>query len=258
MPKDSALSVKPGVTLSVVSHGDSQKVAMLLESLRAHEPGRQFQIILTDNLGKELPDIEGNAGGSIEIIRNERPQGFARNHNQAFKLARTDYFCILNPDVIFPDEVFDRLISTVEMSGADVVAPLIVDSGGSVQDSFRALPRPLDLVRRRLPGYHPSPIPPDAGGLVRPEWIAGTFMLLKNETYGQISGFDEKYHLYFEDVDFCTRARLLGLRLLVDTRVQLQHDAQRTSQKSLRYLLWHLRSAIRFYSSGVYRRAIRM
>lgn len=247
----------PSLTLSIVSHGDSARVLRLLDSLHAAEPNRCFQILLTDNLGQELPEINSAAGDNLTILRNQKPQGFARNHNEAFRRAETDLFCILNPDIVFTQPVFDRLVFLIESAKADIAAPLLVDSLGTLQDSFRLLPTPLDIVRRKLPGYQFSPLPADADGLIRPDWIAGMFMMLKCETYQAINGFNEKYHLYYEDVDLCIRARSVGLKLLVDPGVQIQHDARRASRDNLMYLLWHVQSAIRFYRSSIYRQAIR-
>ena len=122
------------------------------------------------------------------------------------------------------------------------------------QDSFRDFPTPFEVLRRRLPGYRFTPPPVDNTGLVKSDWIAGIFMLMRSETYRRINGFDEKYHLYFEDVDFCARARLAGLKVLVDTNVRVQHDAHRASRKKLIYLFWHIQSAFRFFTSPVYKR----
>jgi hypothetical protein len=47
----------------------------------------------------------------------------------------------------------------------------------------------------------------------------------------------------------------MGLSMLVDTHLRIQHDASRASRKVLRYMLWHLDSALRFFTSSVYRRA---
>jgi N-acetylglucosaminyl-diphospho-decaprenol L-rhamnosyltransferase len=249
-------SNEPLVTISIVSHGDAEKIGRLLKSLQTCELNRQFRVILTDNQGDNLPEFDSSPGTSFVILRNPHPRGYAWNHNQAFRLVETSYFCILNPDVLFQQEVFGRLISLLETGQADIVAPLIVDSMAVIQDSFRGLPTPMDIVRRKLPGYCLVPIPPDAEGLVRPDWMAGIFLLLKSETFRRIKGFDDRYRLYFEDVELCTRARLEGLKLLVDTGIRIQHDARRASRKNIRYLLWHIQSAIRFFTSPVYKQAL--
>jgi GT2 family glycosyltransferase len=226
-----------------------------LNSICKFEQAKLIQIIVTDNLGYEISEIDDSPWLSLEILRNENTLGFARNHNQAFRLATGQYFCILNPDVIFKEDVFRPLIKLMKNERADIVAPRIEDSSTALQDSYRKFPTPIQIVQRRLPGYRFSPLCPDASGLIQPDWIAGIFMFMETKTYCDLNGFDEKYRLYFEDVDFCARAQLAGLNLLVDTNVHVQHDAQRSSRKKLIYLFWHLQSAYRFFISPVYRKA---
>ncbi|MGB7875135.1 MAG: hypothetical protein WBL25_12185, partial [Anaerolineales bacterium] len=118
-------------------------------------------------------------------------------------------------------------------------------------------PTPVEIVLRRLPGNRYSPPPTEPSGLVKPDWIAGIFMLMESDTYRKIKGFNEKYRLYFEDVDFCARAQLADLKLVVDTNVHVRHDAHRASRKKFIYLLWHIQSAIQFFTSSVYKRVIK-
>ncbi|MBT7088606.1 glycosyltransferase family 2 protein, partial [bacterium] len=162
------------------------------------------------------------------------------------------YFCILNPDIIFTEPIFSALIEHLEKNPA-IISPLIVDEKNTLQDSFRKFPTPLAILKRKLPAYSFSPLAPDITGIIHPDWIAGMFMLMRSENYKKLEGFDERYHLYFEDVDLCARARYLGLLPLVDTNLHIQHDAQRSSRKNFRYLLWHIQSAVRFFSSKVYK-----
>ena len=240
----------PLVTLSIVSHGDAEKISHLLDSLQKHEKTKQFQLILTDNLKDELPDFDPRPWTSLHILRNARQMGFAQNHNNAFKLVEGNFFAILNPDLIFEQPVFERLIDSLRAHQADLVAPKIVDSS-------RTLPTPFEIIRRRLPSYKFKAFQPDLGGMIQPDWMAGMFWLMDSDVYRQLGGMDERYRLYFEDVDFCTRARLQGLKLLVDSNVQVRHDAQRSSRRNLYYLFLHTWSALRFFTSPVYRQILR-
>jgi GT2 family glycosyltransferase len=81
------------------------------------------------------------------------------------------------------------------------------------------------------------------------------FWIMRAATYRQLGGMDTGYRLYFEDVDFCTRARLQGVQVLVDSQVRIRHDARRDSRRKLFYLYLHTRSALQFFASPVYRRA---
>lgn len=244
----------PLVTVSIVSHGNSEQVLRLLESLCTYEQASSIQVIVTDNLGYEVQEMDEGPWSSLSILRNEQKLGFASNQNRAFQLAKGKYFCVLNPDVLFEQKVFFSLIELLESGQADIVAPLIVDVKHIPQDSFRDFPTPFELLRRRLPGYRYSPPPKDDAGLARPDWVAGMFMLMKSETFRAVNGFDEKYHLYFEDVDFCARARLSGMKIMVDTNIRVQHNANRASRKKARYLFWHVQSAVQFFTSPVYKK----
>jgi len=245
----------PFVTVSIVSHGDSEKVLRLLESVRLFEKTNLIQVILTDNLGRELPDVDNSSWHSLKILRNERSRGFAKNHNRAFQLAEGKFFCLLNPDVVFLQPVFIQILRQIETSQADIIAPLVVDSKDRVQDSFRDLPTPIEIILRRLPGFTFGSTIVEPNKVIRPDWLSGLFLLMQKETYQKLNGMNEKYRFYFEDVEFCTRARLMGLKLLVDTAIRIQHDAHRASRKNLIYLLWHIQSAIRFFTSPIYKEA---
>jgi GT2 family glycosyltransferase len=246
----------PLVSISVVSHAHRAELQDLLDSLARHEPARRLQLIITDNLGRDLPALDDSRWHSLTMLRNDRQRGYAENHNLAFRHARGEYFCVLNPDVDFQGATFEPLIRRLAERHAGVAAPLIVDSRGEIQDSFRGLPSPWDLWRRRLGAGTFDPAIPQ-GGIVRPDWIAGIFMLFRTEIFSALGGFDARYRLYFEDVELCTRARLVGLSIVVDTHVRLRHDARRASARPGRHQLWHALSAARFFASDVYRSARR-
>jgi GT2 family glycosyltransferase len=83
-------------------------------------------------------------------------------------------------------------------------------------------------------------------------------MLMRTSLYAGLGGMDARYRLYLEDVEFCTRARLAGFKILVDPALRLQHDARRASRTEFIYLAWHIGSAFRFFTSPVYRQARRL
>ena len=245
---------QPLISISVVSHGDGTVLRNMLESLARHESPDQIQLLVTDNLRDDLGDIPPTPWQSVVMLRPDRARGYAANHNAAFQKASGPYFCVVNPDVLFLEAVFSQLIRRVDTGDGQIAAPLIVDSHGVVQDSFRRLPSPWELVRRRA-GLTAAVVTPASGALLHPDWIAGIFMLMRKETFERLGGFDPRFRLYFEDVDLCTRARLQGLEILVDAGLRLAHDPRRASRRLGVQLLWHLQSALRFFASSAYRRS---
>ena len=248
-------SVKPLISISIVSHGDSAYLRTLLQTLARYEEPARIQLLVTDNLGNDLDPVDPAPWHSLSMFRNNRPAGYAANHNAALSRAEGDYYCVVNPDVRFLQGVFSVLIASIRAEEGAITAPLVVDTAGVVQDSFRRLPTPLEMVRRRLLRSTAVPsVPPDAR-VLRTDWLAGIFMLMHRDTFARLHGFDARYRLYLEDVDFCTRAWLNGLASIVNTGVRIQHDARRASRSPGKYLLWHLQSSLRFFTSPAYRQA---
>ena len=103
-------------------------------------------------------------------------------------------------------------------------------------------------LERKPSLYHPI-----ESEFLYPDWIAAIFLIMRLSSFNLIGGFDEKFRLYFEDVDFGARARLNNKRLLVDAKRKLIHDAKRQSLNQPLYLLRHLYSAILFFASKTYR-----
>jgi N-acetylglucosaminyl-diphospho-decaprenol L-rhamnosyltransferase len=241
----------PTISISIVSHGQTELVHRLLKNLVQHTSNIDFEILLTENLPSKKTVADEHQDLQIRTITNPTPKGLAANHNQAFHCARGEYFCMLNPDVLFVENVFPQLTSDIQAGLGEIVAPLVVNHTGKIQDSFRTLPTPIELLKRFIQSNNKQ-IRPSENDLVYPDWIAGIFLCMRRSTFEQLGGMDERYYLYFEDVDFCCRARLANKRPLLDTKVRLIHEASRLSRKDFRYFLHHVHSAGLFFLSRTY------
>lgn len=245
------------LTLSVVSHRQAGLVQALLGELaaRVRTPVR---VIVTVNVPEMPPVRAGDFPFPVEILHNDAPRGFGANHNAAFKHCRDSYFCILNPDVTFPDDPFPPLLAALASDPRlGLVAPLILDPGGAVEPSSRRFPTPAFILRKALLGPAPTPDYPIGREPVSPDWVAGMFMLLPAKVFAAVGGFDERYFMYYEDVDLCARVREAGFDVRLEPAARAVHAARRDSHRRPRYLAWHLRSMLRFWMSGAYASARR-
>lgn len=243
------------MSLSIVSHGHSAYIVRLLDQLA--ELGRSdFDVILTLNLPEELPIKLGQLPFHVRVVCNPQPKGFGANHNAAFLLSTGDNFVVMNPDIKLVNDPFPALLSMLDSSPHSIIAPLIVCNDGHIEDSARHFPSPYRLLKRcvsRLFKLRLAPdVVPQTEQMLMPDWVAGMFLLIPRVTYRLLHGFDETYFLYFEDVDFCARGRLAGCQILVNKQITVIHEAQRDSHRKLRYLLWHVRSAGKFFISSAY------
>ena len=246
-------SARSDISISVVSHLQLEWVAGLMTDLEQLCADSRFELILTLNQDEALPFALNQFSYPVKIIRNKHPLGFGANHNQAFHFAESACFCVINPDIRLTDNPFPVLLAGLKDSSVGVVAPFVVGNEGAPQDSARRFPTPLSILRK-VRGMPPASEYPSASAALHPDWVAGMFMLFPSHIFEKIGGFDERYFLYYEDVDICARLRLLAYEVLVCAQTRVLHEAQRHSHRNMRYLRWHLQSMLRFFLSPVYRR----
>lgn len=240
------------ISISVVSHRQFALVAEMLDDLREYCSADIAEVILTINIDESVSLTQENLPFSVRVLRNSLPKGFGANHNAAFKIATGDYFCVLNPDIRLKENPFPVLIALAQKSGVGVVAPRIVNTAGLREDSARRFPTPFELLRKALGGK--SEVVSDAADVSAPDWLAGMFMMFPAPVFRVMGGFDERFFLYYEDVDLCARLALAGYKRLVCPDVAVVHDARRSSHRRLRYAAMHVRSILRFFFSDVYRK----
>ncbi len=247
---------KQGITdisISIISHGQIPLIEGLLHDISKHCHSLSLQLILTLNLDEILPFADGDFTFALEVIRNKGPQGFAANHNQAFKQATGRFFVVMNPDIRFDGDPFPELISCLLDVSVGVVAPLVLGERGAMEDSARHFPTPLKILCKAAGGCKGSDyVVKD--GTIFPDWVAGMFMMFRSEVFEELGGFDQRYFLYYEDVDLCARLRLLGYEVAMCPRAKVIHHARRHSHRNIKYLAWHLASMVRFFCSKPFRK----
>jgi hypothetical protein len=233
------------ITVSVVSHGHGDMASRLVSRLLAFN--EVSKVILTCNIPETLRMTDDSR---LVLIKNPTPKGFGANHNSAYRLSKTDYFCVLNPDIELPSNPFPLLTSAMQSHAADIAAPVVLAPNGKVEDSIRHFPTLGSLFSKAMGG-------PDGRYIIRsshpsfePDWVAGMFMLFLTKAYRQLQGFDESYFLYYEDVDICRRAHRLGLKIVCCPDVYVVHHAQRASRRSLSHMRWHLTSMLRYLAKS--------
>ena len=243
----------PELSISIVSHRQIRLVELLLADIRQNCPSDSIEVILTVNVDEPLSLSTNDYAFPIQIIRNAVPKGFGENHNAAFQKATGDYFCVLNPDIRFSSDPFPALIAQTREASVGVVAPLVTNCEGVCEDSARQFPSPSEIIRKAFGGK--SVMHADITCRIsNPDWVAGMFMLFTHKIFQEIGGFNERFFLYYEDVDLCARLTLAGYRIVLCSDVSVVHDARRSSHKNLRFMRLHLVSMLRFFSSSVYRK----
>ena len=241
----------PSITLSVVSHGQINLVIALLRDLASKCTETQLDVILTLNVPEELPASLNQLPYPVLILRNATPLGFGENHNRAFQHAKTPFFCVINPDIRVTSNIFPTLMDGLKDPSCGVIAPLIVNGAGAIEDSARKFPTPLKILCKAFGGCRGQDYQIGNAPL-EPDWVGGMFMVFRRDTFALLGGFDQNFFLYYEDVDLCARIQLKGLCVVLNPGVRATHLARRTSHSSAAYSWIHIRSMIRFFTSIVF------
>ncbi|WP_246867528.1 glycosyl transferase [Diaphorobacter sp. LR2014-1] len=234
-----------GLVVSIVSHGHGVLVQRLLGQLAEWSAGSVSRVVLTHNIPEPTPQAPITGWPfRMEIVFNAVPRGFGANHNRALQDATEAFVCVLNPDVeLLPtQEPFTALMQAAATDGVGCAYPMQLDADGGEQDYERELPSPRALWRRRVLRQPQRKV----------DWVNAACIVLPKSAWQLMGGFDEAYFMYCEDVDLCLRLRLAGLRLQ-KTQACVLHVGHRASRKQWRHLVWHVRSLLRLWRSGVYR-----
>lgn len=248
---------KIDVSLSVVSHGQIDLVCKLLGDIQQHcvADSLSLEVILTLNIPEQLPFQSDGFIFPIKIVLNAAPKGFGANQNAAFELAEGRYFCVINPDIRLIEDPFPCLINQITGT-VGVIAPLVVNPEGLVENSARRFPTPWRVLRKVFDNGRRQDY--SVGyATFRPDWVGGMFMLFTQSVFRRMRGFDERYFLYYEDVDLCARMALADLIVLLCPQVKVIHEARRSSHRSLKYAKWHASSMMRFFLSTPFRRLMK-
>jgi N-acetylglucosaminyl-diphospho-decaprenol L-rhamnosyltransferase len=231
------------ITLSVISHGQSNLVDKLFHSLE--DINFKGKVICTINNGVELFDKTYNL--DLSFIFNPKPYGFGENHNNAFKICKTKYFCVVNPDVIFDTNIFNILVDNLEnYNKIGVITSGSIDSYGVQQDNARDFPNIFTLFLKVF-GRHNYIKYNKNQGLIEADWVSGQFMFFNSIVYKNLDGFSPKYFMYYEDVDICKRLRLNGYKVILNSNIYIIHNAQRSSHFNIKLFFIHLQSAFKYF-----------
>ena len=179
--------------------------------------------------------------------------GFGKAHNLVLNKLNSDFHLILNPDVDFSPEVIPTLIKEIKNNPeVSFITPNVIYPNKEKQFVCRKHPTFFDLINRKLKISKNQIIKneyqnKDLSKPFYPEFIHGCFMLFKTKDFKQLKGFDERYFLYMEDADICRKIDNSGKKKLYYPNIEITHQHQKGSSKSIKLFFYHLSSAFKYF-----------
>lgn len=235
----------------VVTHGPDADLEACLAALTVQVD----RVVVVAN----LPGTPRMAPPGGLLLQNERPIGFAANVNRGVRATGADYVVVSNPDAIAHPGAVDELVAFAESHPrAGILGPEMLYPDGSWQPSRRRFPTVGGTIVRRTPLrvlFPPTKHQRDHYLLddrptepAHADWLLGGFLLIRRTAFEELSGFDEGFRLYGEDIDLGYRAYRAGWeRWVVPSALVVHRYHAVIDQRFLtRRTWWHLRGMVRF------------
>lgn len=228
--------------LSIFCRERREMLVNFLNSLFLGAGKIPFEIILVNNGREEIKDLE-RGFGNLTIVRNEKNVGVAKARNQAAARSSGEVILFIDSDTIVEnraiEEMYNYLVGHPQIGA---VAPAIFSQEGVLSHNFGPLPSWNYLFYEIFNLAGRVKLIPRAG---LTEFLAGTALMIKRETWEKVGCFDEKFFYGSEDADWSKRAKEKGIKLSYFPKVKILHFLHQSSY------LTEVRQ-IDFYVSEVY------
>jgi GT2 family glycosyltransferase len=242
----------PELSIVVVNWNGGNLLRRCVESIVSSDMKTSFEVVVVDNASDDdsLALLESStladsllSKQQLRIIRNPENLGFGTANNQAFALTNSPFLFLLNPDAEVRQGTIDTLLQTLRSDPkVGGCGPKVLNTDGSTQISvYFNPPRAWHTFLWQLKLY--MLLPPRIRGeiLLGRHWshnhkrdvpmLTGAALLVRRDVIDQVGGFNERFHMYGEDNEWCWRIIRGGWRLVFEPAGEVVHESGRSSAK---------------------------
>ena len=246
------------LAIIIVNWNAGSQLAEVVSSIERYHHGLVSSVVIVDNASTDdsLGRVETmqNLPFKPLIIRNSENCGFGKACNQGAQQAKSEYLLFLNPDAALYADALPKALAYMENpvnAKVGICGVQLLDEAGHVSRSCARFPSAVGFVAHAigLDRFFPRL------GHFMAEWdhaqtrqvdhVIGAFFLVRRELFNAMHGFDERFFVYLEDLDFSYRACQSGWRSMYLADTQAFHAGGGTSnQIKARRLFYSLRSGL--------------
>ncbi|HEX2694455.1 MAG TPA: glycosyltransferase family 2 protein [Acidobacteriota bacterium] len=243
----------PALALSIilVNFNDAAHLLECLSSIEANSGGVDCEVIVVDNASTDgSAALVAERFPRVRFIRNDKNEGFGRANNRAVRESRGEFLLFINTDVVLHPGALELLMEEMRThSDTGVVGPALLAPAGSFQASFGGRTSFFaEFAKKGLLNRNRTRSLRKDRSRREVRWVSGAFFLARRQAFLEAGGFDERFFLYFEDIDLCER--ILGKEwrvIFLPDAASLHHGGASTSARPLRSRVEYRKSQIRFY-----------
>lgn len=233
-----------------INYNSSENTIKLLESLK-NQTDKDFEIIVVDNNSDDVSKLMDykTAETNVIYLKNNHNLGYSGGNNVGIKKALqngADWVLLLNNDTWVESSFMTSLKASLEVK--EGIVGLAIDEAPSASSG-----QAKTVYAGKIEWLKPTLIHITMFNIVSPQVYAiGGAMLIHRNVFDKIGFLDENYFLYFEDADFCERARKSGIQISFLSEIKISHSVSASTKKlgSPLLLRYHYRNALYFNSKN--------
>ena len=244
------------IDVVIVNWNSGVQVHSCVESVLAHGAGLVANIIVVDNgssdgSGKKLLGLPG-----VTLIEAGENLGFAKACNLGARQASGEFILFLNPDAAIYESTLPKVfqfMSSAAQERVGICGVQLIDSNGAVARTCSRFPSPARFVMqavgldRVFPEFATFMSNWDHKSTRQVDQVMGAFFFVRRHLFNILDGFDERFFVYFEEVDFAYRAKIQSWDTVYLADAQSFHLGGGTShQVKAKRLFYFLRSKLLF------------
>ncbi len=245
----------------IVNYKSTHYLTRCLSSVFESMDGLSVNVFVFDNGSKDNVDQIKNFFPNTFLIKHKHNIGFSKAVNKVLRKTDSPYAVVLNPDTII-DKDFLKSITSYMDGNPDVgiVGPKIFNPDGSIQGSARSFPtfhtaffgRSALLTKlfpnNRITCANILTHQCDGKTPMEVEWVSGSCMIVRRKALDDVGSLDERFFLYWEDVDWCKRMWKRGWKVSYYPQASIEHYVGGSSEQNLTRAVFEFhKSAYRYF-----------
>lgn len=234
------------IDVVIVNFNSTDYLLKCLKSIHEAPNGIPLHVYVRDNASRDGTERVTCQYPGIEMERAPRNEGYSRSVNALLSKCRSPLVVLLNPDTVLRPNFFDGIQAYMrEHREVGILGPRIMNPDGTIQGSARTFPTPLtalfgrnsfltrwfpnnpvsrkNMIHDRCDGKTPMPV----------DWVSGACMVVRKEVLDEVGFLDERFFMYWEDVDLCGRMWQAGWKVVYFPLVSVIHHVGGSSEKRL-------------------------
>jgi GT2 family glycosyltransferase len=249
------------LSIVIVSYNTKELLKNCIKSIYETVKNPSYEIIIVDNASSDgSPELVEREFNDIVLIKNKENLGFAKANNQAIELAKGKYLLLLNSDAILREGTVETLLDFIERHpDAAAVGPKVLGIEESLQNKGFLFPSVMfsllvlsginkfldeKMKCRIFPKYYWN-----ENDVREVDYLEGSCLLVKREGIDMVGLLPEVYFMYFEEAEWCYRAKKKGFKIWYVPVAQIIHLHASSSFESRKE--YYDRSLLLFYKRNI-------